>query len=466
MKTPFFSIFIVFLIIIPVSGFAITLEEALQEAMLHSQEMKMAEYDVDSAKAQANELVSFTLPQISLRAGHAIMGADKENPFDNLIGESVDFSSIDSDKAALLSPGDYVVLGYINDTYTDMLHELHPYFELPEEQDTAALTLSQVIFSGGNVWRSWGLRKNLITQADLAKRMAVIDIRKNVKSAFHKVLFQDSYLKILKDRVAQCEEELNDARDLLNAGLVTSLDLRNAKLKINIALNGLKEAEVSFRDSLIDFNTVIGRSVDKPLLMPKGMLDRGWKLVEKIKTLEKKLSEESLLSFELIKRKKEGFKMKAKMAAGEYLPKLALLGGMEYTNNYDIEEYTSWTAGAQLSWDLFKGGAKRSRRVDALSAMHKADEELTKVRKETGSLVSKLTEQAKTLNYRIDLQQEAVSIAAENYNDARSQYRAGTLTQTQMGEFHLAYSEARFGLLQLYFMERELEIAIEALLEE
>ena len=59
-----------------------------------------------------------------------------------------------------------------------------------------------------------------------------------------------------------------------------------------------------------------------------------------------------------------------------------------------------------------------------------------------------------------------VSLAADNYKDARSQYRAGTLTQTQMGEFHLAYSEARFGLVTLYFMERGMEIEVEALVEE
>ena len=455
-----FYLFVVFVCMsFPVIAGAITLDEALQEAVLYSQEARMADAEVNSAKAQANEIIAFTLPQVSVQAGHVVLGSEKKNPLDDLAGKVPEGADLSDPINRIV----YEALASFSDQTIDALYDE---FEIPDQQSKASAQVSQVIFSGGNVFRSWRLRRNIITQADLAKRMAISDIRKNVKIDFHKVLFQNSHLGILKDRVAQREEELNDARDLLNAGLVTSLDLRHAKLKINIASSALKEAEVSFRNALIDFNSRLGRFGDKPLLMPEGTLDRGWGLSQKIKTLQQKLSDESLLSLELVKQKKNVSVTKAKMAAGEYLPKLAVVGGVEYTNNVDIEDYTSWTAGAQMSWDLFSGGATRARRLAALASAGKADEELIKVRKEIGHMISKLTEQARVLDYRIDLQQELVSIGAENYNDARSQYRAGTITQTQMGEFHLAYTETRFGLLQLYFLERQLEVEVEALLEE
>lgn len=452
----FFYLVIVLFLVIPVNGQAITLDEAIQEALASSEEIKMADYEMAAVKAQANEIVSFTLPQISVEAGHLFMGSDKDNPVKGLIGK-------EPEGAELLDPKDRIGLMEFND---QTMNAIYPEFEIPDEQTLLTLKFSQVLFAGGNVWNSWRLRKGMTTQAELARRVAFSTLRKNVKTRFTTVLFKDSYLKILKDRVAQGEDELNDARGLMNAGLVTSLDLRHAKLKINMLMNSMKEAEVDFRNAMIDFNSIIGRASDKPLLMPDGTLDRGGQLSEKIALLKKKLEDESLVSVELLKQKRELALINQKMAKGEFLPKAALIGGMEYTDKNTTDPYTAWSAGAQLTWDLFSGGATRAKKANAFNKARSAEEELNLAKKETGNLISKLTEQATNINLRIDLQQEAVKLAADNYNDARGQYRAGTITQTQLGEFHLANSEVRFGLLSLYFLERGIEIEVEALLEE
>lgn len=157
-------------------------------------------------------------------------------------------------------------------------------------------------------------------------------------------------------------------------------------------------------------------------------------------------------------------KIRLKMAKGEYYPKLFLSGGNEYVIN-DIEDYNSWNAGVFVSWDLYTGNANSSKKKSALSAEKRAKTELEKTENDIGALIKQIGEQAKAIDYRINIQQEAVSLAAENYNDARGNYRAGTMTQTQVNEFELAYSEVRFKLQSLYFMERELEIQVEAFLE-
>lgn len=447
------------LLIIPVGGRAITLDEAIQEALAHSQEIKIAEYEMAAVNAQGDEIVSFTLPQISIEAGHMFMGADKENPLKGLIGKEPEGIDTSSPIAQMMADA---LMAYNDQT----IGVLYPEFEIPDQQTLLTLKFSQVLFAGGNVWNSWRLKKGMATQADLARRITVATLRKDVKTRFNTVLFKEAYLKILKDRVSQGEDELNDAKGLMSAGLVTSLDLRYAKLKINMAINSMKEAEVEFRNAMIDFNSIIGRTSDKPLLMPDGVFDRGGRLSEKIALLKKRLADESLLAVQALQRKRDLALINEKMAKGEFFPKVALIGGVEYTDKETTDPYTAWSAGAQLSWDLFSGGATRAKKVNAFNKVRSAEEELALTKKETGNLISKLAEQAKILNQRIVLHQEAVSLAAENYQDARSQYRAGTLTQTQMGEFHLAYSEARFGLVTLYFMERGMEIEVEAQLEE
>lgn len=448
--TLFFSIFITS------TGLSITLEEALKEAVSQSDELKIAEHGAEEVIAQANELTAFTLPQITIEGGHGFMGTDRVNPIEPLLekigGEGIDgINEIPPFRTYL-------------DNLDEAAEESYKYFELSDNQSLVTVKLDQVLFAGGNIWKTWKLKAKIETQAEKAVHLKRNEIRKQVKTAFQKVLLLNSNLKILKDRVSQREEELNDARDLLNAGLVTSLDLRHAKLKINFALDDLKAGEVEFKNALIDFNKILGRSENKPLLMPKGILDRGWKLSEKIKELRKRHSDNTLLAVESQHLIKEVASLNAKIANGKYFPKILLSSKNDYIIN-DNEDYFSWNAGLMLSWNLFSGGAKKYQKASALAARNKADSELRKTRKDIANLIKQISEQAKVLGYRIDVQQETVSLAAENYNDARSQYRAGTITQTQMNEFDLAYSEVRFKLQSLYFMERELEIQVEALLE-
>ena len=59
-----------------------------------------------------------------------------------------------------------------------------------------------------------------------------------------------------------------------------------------------------------------------------------------------------------------------------------------------------------------------------------------------------------------------MNLSRQNYEDAREQYRAGTITLTQLGDFNLGYAEARFILQRLFFSRRGLLNNTEALLED
>ena len=168
----------IFTLCIALNGFAITLEEALKEAVSQSDELKVAEYAGKMAVAQAKKLTASTLPQISIEGGYGYQGTNQDNPFE---------------------------------PYKSTFPDLYDYAELPDSQSQITVKLDQVLFAGGNIWRTWQLENKMETQAEKAVHLKKNEIRKNVKTAFQKVLLLNSNLKILRDRVAQREEELNDA---------------------------------------------------------------------------------------------------------------------------------------------------------------------------------------------------------------------------------------------------------------
>jgi len=98
--------------------------------------------------------------------------------------------------------------------------------------------------------------------------------------------------------------------------------------------------------------------------------------------------------------------------------------------------------------------------------MKKTEESLSQTKKLLAGEIETVGVNIESLKQRISLQQEAVELSRENYEDARGHYRAGMITLTRFGEFNLSYAEARFNLLRIFFLRREQLTRAEALLEE
>ena len=110
------------------------------------------------------------------------------------------------------------------------------------------------------------------------------------------------------------------------------------------------------------------------------------------------------------------------------------------------------------------GGLVRGKKAAAKAGMKRETENLAGVKKDMAGEIEKIDINLRSLEQRTIIQKEAVKLSGENYEDARGQYRAGTITLTRLGEFSLSYSEARFNLLGLFYLQREHFIRAKALL--
>jgi outer membrane protein len=286
-----------------------------------------------------------------------------------------------------------------------------------------------------------------------------------VRVSYFGVLYRKSLLDILMDRVLQREDELEDALALREVGMVTSLDVRQAQLLRNTALDELRAQEAEYEAALIEFNLALGRSGGGELLLPDGDLERPGGLQALLEAAKAALAEEQLLELRAARNDIQSSRHEKKLATGEFLPELVLVGTAESVKEGVFQEGESWTAGVQLRWSLFDGGLKRARRAAANANLKLAGETLSLEEKRLAGAVRLLEVRARTLDERISIQEEALELSEFNYQDARAHYRAGTITQTRLGEFSLAYAEARFGLKNLYFLERQLMAELKALLE-
>lgn len=404
------------------SAHAITRQEAVQYALENAENIRIVRQAAQQVREIGKQGVAFLKPQVNLSGGYTKLGT---NAPDIPISE----------------------------------------LQYPERDLLAQAEISQLLYAGGRIWKSLALEKNLYKQADQQEISGIRDVVKAVKSVFDLVLYQKAGVEILKDRFLQRQRELEDAQRLWEVGMVTLLDVRQARLNLNFAHDGLKEMEASHRDALIDFNLALGRSMDEKLLNPEGTLDEIDGIDSMIQSLYDFIDADAFVDIELGKTEMETARLNHEVARSGYHPELLLFSTAATRGESRSDMDESWSVGLQVRWDFFDGGLTRSRTAEAASKLISARENLKKTRKNLYGRVEQIALNHETLKQRKTIQQETVKLAEENYEDARQQYLAGTMTLTTLGEFNLRFAEARFNLIGIYFLERQLMVETEALLE-
>ncbi len=408
------------ILLLPSVARTITLEEALKLALEDSEAVRITVQSSEALRADAGKGVAFIKPQARIGARYLR-----------------NYSTV----------------------------EWFPGFETPHWLKSASIEASQVLWTGGRILRSLDLRENLYRLSEISEKSGKRDIRRQVRLAFYRVLFQKALLDILEDRTEQREEELRDAEDLRDAGMVTALDVRQARLNLNNAVEELQTGKESYNRALIDFNISIGRSGREDLLVPSGRLDNIGGVDAQLKRLVDALMQDHLLDIRLARADLLTSRLRYEIARRGHLPELRLVTAARSSNEYIGQMDQEWNIGIQLTWNVLDGGLVNSNKAATMAEMRVADNKLKKTRKELAGLVRDLKVSVASVDKRIELQLESVTLSGENYEDARGQYRAGTITLTRLGEINLAYTEARFRLSRLFYLKRELLIRADALLE-
>ncbi|MBF0230110.1 MAG: TolC family protein [Desulfamplus sp.] len=402
---------------------AITLEDAIKKALSSSDQARVIEESRKYSDAEAKKVDAFTKPRIDTSVKYYELGTTAED---------------------------------------------NPFMSTPDRQMSTGLTASKLLWAGGRISESRALKENLIKLAQIQESSMKRDLSKQVANGFLAVLYQQARITVLKDRVNQRTDELNDATDLFEAGMVTNLDVREAKLQLHVAKDALSSGQSEFHTALVDFNLAIGETGEETqtLLVPEGGLIRPQTLNQKLTKLETLYKEKQQIDIKKAEQAVNVSEKSLNIAKDESKPALSLIAGTEYIGEKAEDMEASWNVGAQMSWNFYDGGT-----IDANIASARADKKsreatLRQAEKSISGTLNKLRTEVDSLNKRIKLQEETVVLSNGNYEDARGLYLNGTITLTRVGDFNLLYAEARFNLLQLYYLENVIAIEVQSLIGE
>jgi len=396
----------------------ITLQQAIAIAELHNPEIAAARLELDRSQAALQEQRAAWLPQVraaselTLQEGQTQSSLEGINPITGEAQFSNSGNAIDT------------VLG-------------------------GSIRVDYDLFTSG-------LRSARIVTAERQLRLQQLEVevlteqlRLDVSQEYYNLQRTDEQLRIRQDALTQAEQNLQDAQALERAGVGTRFDVLQAQVDVanrqQDLTRALSDQQISRRQLVqrLDLDHTLNISASDPVAVTEN-----WPF-----TLEESIvlafQSRAELEQRLVEREVSNAQRRA--AISQYGPQVALFG--QYSVQNTLSDANSnfsdnYSAGVQLNWLLFDGGAARAQARQQEIGVAVAEENFAAVRDAVRFQVesSFLNLQANQTN--IATTELNVERATEALRLARLRFQSGVGTQSDVLQSQTDLTEAEFNRVE------------------
>jgi outer membrane protein TolC len=328
--------------------------------------------------------------------------------------------------------------------------------------------LSQIIYAGGQLWGSTKIAYINREVAVYGFERIVADTILDVRSRFYDVLYNEQLIQVREASIHYLDEQLQTTKRRFEAGTVPKFDvlqaevaLANARPPLIQARNDLRIAKLRVANLLaIDTDIHSVEGFPYVLIGELQYIPYDPSVTESIETGLKNRVEIKELA-KLVEARKEA----VHVAYGGYKPRLEIYGqyGARSPSIGDSKKIVvggvtnvtrgttsdldpsirGWSAGAQLTWDVFDGFSTHGRVVQAKALLDSAKLDLEDKKREIALLIraahSKLQETRET----IESQKKVLEQAEESLRLSQARFSVGAGTQLDVLQSQTALTDAR-----------------------
>jgi outer membrane protein len=386
----------------PQPGKALSLQEAIQIALVTQPQIQARLQDYLAAQHRVNQALSPLLPQIT---GSWVAT------------RSQDVAVTRPESGTLGTGEERTVLFW-------------------DTRNNSRLALSQLLFDFGKTWAATDAAR-----ANAGSSKEDVEIQRDlivlaVKEGYFNLLFANRLVAVQQEAVARAELNLRSARGFYEVGTRPKFDVTRAEVDLANAQVALIQAQNAVRLSRVALNTAMGIDVTAPTEVQDILRYEPFPL-EHPRLLAEALTHRP--EYRQVKVRVEAADATVRQTFRDFFPNVtgnAFVG----TTRADMNEV--WELGVALNWPIFDGGNRIARYREA-----KANLEAARARVRALELqIAQETELA-YLNVveseqRIQAARKAVESAEENFRLAQGRFDAGVGTIIELTDAQLALTQA------------------------
>ncbi len=296
---------------------------------------------------------------------------------------------------------------------------------------------------------------------------AVLDIVRDVKVSYFQVLLSKRYLDIAKEEVSQLRSHFKDAEGFFKQGMIPYNDLLKSKVALAQAEQNLVKARSSVKVAISRLNTILEKDIDEKTRI------QDIRSFEPVSYRLDPLYDKALQRRPEIRALKIAIKQarqRIRLARSGYYPQVYLFARYEQMGNdidatdNDYGNSHNASIGLQAKWNIFEWGKTRAEVKKAFHEYEAVSYELRKAEDNIKLEVKRAFERLKVARQNLVTAKTALTQAEENYRITNLRYQQNLTTSTEvldartfLTQAEVNYYDALYGYM---IAKAELERAI------
>jgi outer membrane protein TolC len=324
------------------------------------------------------------------------------------------------------------------------------FIQFPNQNWNSDIRVQQSIYEGGRMTSVFRSAKLTRQQALLNYQALLADTLLDVRVAYDDILMAQQQIAVNEASVKLLTHELEDAQRRYKAGTVPQFDVLRAHVELANERPRLIQARNSFRIGKNNLLNLLGCDLPKTIwedvpLQLSDTLQASPLDIDLPAALARAVEKRPELA---ALRKVEGLRREdVVQARAGFKPNAQIFGGYQwqsppYENDLSADLY-GWTAGAQITWNIFDFGLTRGKIAQARAHYERArldvDESRRQIELEVRTAYSNFIEAREVLESQKAVQAEA----EEALRQAEARMAAGSSTQLDVLNAQTALTQAR-----------------------
>jgi outer membrane protein len=402
----------------------LTLKQALNYAVEHSENVRKSRLDIDGGRYKTQEIRSQALPQLSAN------GTLTYNPI-----------------IAQLVIGDQS-------------------FQLGQHWNTnAGVQLNQQLFNQ-TVFTGLQAAKKSESYYNLSAELTEEQTIEQVATTYYQVLVNRQMLNVIDTNIKNVKVVENIIVNQYKNGLARKIDVDRIKVNLTNLQTQQEQTTNAVTQLENQLKFYIGMPVSENIVLPATELSE----VKTLPAFADSVSLAGRTEIRLLDVQRDLLKLQRKAYVSEYYPTLSLTGNFSYTgqsDKFDLFKSNSTTfwydasaIGLSLKVPIFNGFATRSRIRQADVDIKKADEDKRQTTNSLNLAYENAKIQLKNSITTINAQRENVILAQEIYNSTQNNYNNGLAALTDLLDTENALTEAQNSYTQALLNYKIAEIQL------
>lgn len=430
----------------------LSLDDAIGRAAGQSEEVRLARAQVDLAEAQVTTARSAALPQLNANINYTRTFA---SPFQTGGGFTLpDSLRFEPDTLASLAERVRYLERRVPTAGLGGLGSL--FGNLPFGQEnayTAALTGSQLLYSGGRVGAALNIAASFEEVARLGLREETANVSQQVQAAYWRAALAEEMERIATEALAQAERFLADVRLRFEAGTASELEVLRADVEQENLRPQLIQAQNAAQLARLDLKRLVNIPLQQPVRLTTALTTPSpAELAEPGLAPEADIERRAALA--AAEQQVEIAAEQVRIARGAFLPQVSLsmnYGGQLFPNSpFELSGQwrRDWNATVGVQIPIFSGFQRQGELAQARVGLEQRRLQLAQLREGVRLEYEQALGERERARTAIAARQRTVQQAQRVHDLTVLRYEQGLATQLEVSDARLALLQARTNVAQ------------------